>query len=56
MAAILEKQRMNVSSSTLANVPDALKPGIDQYIQYLETLTGLDLDGDGKSARVHPQP
>ena len=47
MAAILEKQRFLMSGSTLNNIPDALKPGIDEYIQRLETLTGLDLDGDG---------
>jgi hypothetical protein len=47
MAAILEKQRFLMSGGTLDNIPDALKPGIDEYIQRLETLTGLDLDGDG---------
>jgi hypothetical protein len=49
-AIILEKQRERISGDTLGNLPDHVKPAVDEFIERLELITGLDIDGDGKSS------
>ena len=46
MAAILEKQRSQKGGG-IAGMPDSVKDEVAQYIEHLELITGVDIDGDG---------